>query len=752
MNECIVEVALPVPLPRYFDYRLIFDKQIQPCVGQRIQVPFGHGGGKKKGGARKLIGVITGIKAESDIAENKLKNAIGILDDEPLLSANMIKLLKWAAQYYHYPPGTVFEAALPVWLRKKTELPEKLQNQIWQLTEIGRAQHEDKLFAKLEKRAPKQAELLDLMAHHHAGLKSGELNKLLPKWRNAMGGLEKKEFVESHLSELLVQLPMSDKPPELTGEQNNVIATLDTALAKNAFSPFLLQGVTGSGKTEVYLAAAEHCLKAGKQVLCLIPEIALTPQFIERFEQRLQTPLAILHSGINDRARCLAWLAAQDGSANVILGTRSAIFTPMKDPGLIIIDEEHDTSFKQQDGFRYSARDMALVRAKNESIPIILGSATPSLESLHKAKSGLYQHMQLTERPGKRPMPRVQLIDLKHEPGQQGLSYPLIASMEKVLAKDEQVLIFLNRRGFSPVLLCPGCMWSGYCSRCEVNMTYHQGKNRLRCHHCNKDQVAPKHCPTCKKDLKPVGQGTERIEEFLRTRFPDFPVIRIDRDTTRSKEHMHDQLASVHAGGAKILVGTQMLTKGHDFPDVTLVGVLDADSGLFSSDFRSSERLAQQIVQVSGRAGRADKPGLVLVQTLFPEHPLLNKLTQHAYSEVADDILVQREQADWPPFSHLALLRVESQVIQEPMAFLKQLKNSLEKNMPEEILKQVNLLGPAFAPMAKRAGFFRAQLLFQSGSRVSLHQLLHAAQQIIAGFKHSRHVRWSLDVDPVELY
>lgn len=752
MSECILEVALPVPLARYFDYRFVSKSSLKPQIGQRVQVPFGQTKRNNKSTPRKLIGIITAVKKESEFDESKLKNAFAILDEEPLLNANLIKLLKWSAQYYHFPPGAVFEAALPVWLRKKTELPERLQEQLWILTELGTQQTVGEAFSKIQKRAPVQAVILEYLSTFLHGVNSNQLNKEFPNWRNSMRSLEKKNWVQSELSDIPLQLPIGDQAPNLTQEQQTAITAIESSVKAESFTPFLLQGVTGSGKTEVYLAAAERCLKAGKQVLCLVPEIALTSQFIQRFEQRLQTPLAVLHSGVNDRARCLAWLSGQDGTAKVILGTRSAIFTPMKNPGLIIIDEEHDSSFKQQDGFRYSARDLAIVRAKNEHIPIVLGSATPALESLHKAATGQYKHLLLKERPGNRPMPLVKLVDLKSDPAPEGLSYPLIANMEKVLKKDEQVLIFLNRRGFAPVLLCPSCMWSAVCSRCDVNLTYHHAKNRLRCHHCNKDQAVPKKCPKCKSEVKPLGQGTERIESFLRMRFPDVPVIRIDRDTTRSKEQMQKQLESVHAGGAKILVGTQMLTKGHDFPDVTLVGVLDADGGLFSSDFRSSERLAQQIIQVAGRAGRAEKPGLVLIQTLFLEHPLLNMLTEHAYTAVAKDILKQREEALWPPFSHLALMRVESQNYEEPMQFLMHIKETLTNDLPAELIEKVSILGPAYAPMAKRAGFYRAQLLFQSETRAALHQVLHHAQQCSSTIKHHRSVRWSLDVDPSELY
>lgn len=750
----ILEVALPVPMHRLFDYwppinnERIHDFQ----VGQRIQVPFGYAG-KKSGqrGARKLIGVITAIKTESELDLKRLKAAHKVLDTQTLLTANFIDFLLWAANYYHFPPGLVFEAALPVWLRKRSDLPAPDQEEIWFLTELGQKQLEPSQFEKLEKRAPLQARILNLLYTHHGkglGVSQHVFAQTIPNWRNSMKRMLKHTWVSADLQNATIHLPLVDNAPELSSEQNNAVKQIRKAITSGSFQPFLLEGITGSGKTEVYLAAAEAALKQHKQVLCLVPEIALTPQFIQRFEQRLQTRLAVLHSGLGDRARCLAWLQSVNGKAKVILGTRSAIFTPMLSPGLIIIDEEHDTSFKQDSGFRYSARDLSLVRAKRANVPVILGSATPSIESLQKAEKGDYQHIRLTHRPNHRPLPIIKIVDLGKEPVNEGISYPLLSAMEKVLEKDEQVLIFLNRRGYAPVLLCTNCMWSAQCNSCDVNFTYHHRKHRLRCHHCNKNKPIPKHCPECKHELKPIGEGTERIESFLQARFPRTPVIRIDRDTIRNKEQMHKHLNAIYAGGAKILIGTQMLTKGHDFPDVTLVGVLNADSGLFSSDFRSTERLSQQMIQVSGRAGRAEKPGLVLIQSNFPEHPLLEQLKTHNYPSISSEILLERQQSQWPPFSHLALLRVEAQDVNLPMQFLEHIVKRLQFVLSDA----VEALGPAPAPMTKRAGFFRAQLLFRSEHRAKLHQVIYETQQLIYSIPEARKLRWSLDIDPSELY
>ena len=750
----ILEVALPVPMHRLFDYLPpesttdVHDYQ----VGQRIQVPFGHPGRKSgQRGARKLIGIITAIKTESELPIKRLKHAHKILDPHALLDANFIDFLLWAANYYHYPQGLVFEAALPVWLRKKIELPSPKHEEVWFLTELGHKQLDKALFEKLEKRAPKQARLLDLLHEYHGkglGLAQHIVAQRIPTWRDSMRRMLKHGWVSAGLQKTTDNLPLSDRAPVLSQEQSHAVSKISEAITAEHFQAFLLEGVTGSGKTEVYLAATEKALEQGKQVLCLVPEIALTPQFIQRFEQRLQTRLAVLHSGLGDRARCLAWLSSAQGEAKVILGTRSAIYTPMLKPGLIIIDEEHDTSFKQDSGFRYSARDLSLVRAKRANVPVILGSATPSIESLQHAQKGQYQHIRLTHRPNHRPLPIIKIVDLRKEPVNEGLSYPLLATMEQVLARDEQVLIFLNRRGYAPVLLCTQCMWSAQCDSCEVNFTYHHRKHRLRCHHCNKNKTVPKHCPECKHELKPIGEGTERIESFLQARFPKIPVIRIDRDTIRNKEQMQKHLNAIYAGGAKILIGTQMLTKGHDFPDVTLVGVLNADSGLFSSDFRSTERLSQQMIQVSGRAGRADKPGLVLIQSNFPEHPLLEQLKTHDYASISTEILNEREQSHWPPFSHLALLRVEAQDVNLPMQFLEHIVKRLQFVLADK----VEALGPAPAPMTKRAGFFRAQLLLRSEHRASLHQVIYETQQLIYSIPESRKVRWSLDIDPSELY
>jgi len=753
-NFFILEVALPVPLYRCFDYLPCKDLSTieEYAVGQRIQVPFGHpGANKQRKGGRKLIGVITAIKTQSHFPIKKLKRAYKRLDQEAILTPKFIQFLTWASDYYHFPIGLVFEAALPVWLRKKEDLPSPKQEEIWYLTPSGFNQLHNEQFNKLEKRAPKQALILSLLNKFHSqgkGLSQHIIAQEIPNWRDSMRRILKHQWASVDLQSLEQSLPIADQAPSLSNEQANAVTQLKAAITANQFQPFLLQGITGSGKTEVYLSAAEQALKENKQVLCLVPEIALTPQFIQRFEQRLQTRLAVMHSGLNDRARSLAWLSSSQGEAQVILGTRSAIFTPMLNPGLIIIDEEHDTSFKQDSGFRYSARDLSLVRAQRSNIPVLLGSATPSIETLQHINTQRYQHLRLTHRPNHRPLPMIKMIDLKKEPINEGISYSLLAAIEQKLQRDEQVLIFLNRRGYAPVLLCTECMWSAKCDSCDVNFTYHHGKQKLRCHHCNKNKPIPKQCPECKHELKPIGEGTERIESFLETRFPKIPVIRVDRDTIKSKDQMQQQLQAIHAGGAKILIGTQMLTKGHDFPNVTLVGVLNADAGLFSSDFRSSERLSQQLIQVSGRAGRAEKPGLVLIQTNFPEHPLLEQLKTHDYDNICRSILTERKESNWPPFSHLVLIRVEAQDNQLPIQFLEHIVKRLQFLLNEDI----ETLGPAPAPMSKRAGFFRAQFLFRSQQRALLHQVIYEAQQLILAIPEARKLRWSIDIDPSELY
>lgn len=517
---------------------------------------------------------------------------------------------------------------------------------------------------------------------------------------------------------------------------------------KDNFNVFLLDGVTGSGKTEIYLQAIAKVVEQQKQVLVLVPEIGLTPQTIERFRRRFTVPVIALHSALTDKQRFNVWLQAQHDQPQIIIGTRSAIFTPFNNLGLIVVDEEHDLSFKQQEGFRYHARDLAIVRARDANIPIVLGSATPSLESLSRVRQEKYLYLQLPERAGSANLPTFSVIDIRNQYLDEGLSPSLIALMQQHLENNNQVMLFLNRRGYAPVFMCHGCGWMAQCKRCEIRMTYHHNPLRLHCHHCDSRKFIPKKCESCGNvDLQVIGLGTERLEEVLQKHFPNYSTVRIDRDTTQRKGSMEKILDDIHAGKHKILIGTQMLAKGHHFPNVTLVGIINADSGFFSSDFRSVERMGQLILQVAGRAGRVDKPGTVVIQTHHPENPLLLNLIHANYSQFAENLLQERKSAELPPYAYLAMFRAEAHNADAAFDFLqkvKELANANKVSLP--------IYGPMPAPMPKRAGRFRAQLLLHAMQRPQLQQFLRELVVGIETISGKSKVRWSLDVDPQEMF
>lgn len=531
---------------------------------------------------------------------------------------------------------------------------------------------------------------------------------------------------------------------ELSEQQQQAI---DKIQAIEGFGTVLLHGITGSGKTEIYLRVIEACLRAGKQALVLVPEISLTPQTVKRFEKRFSVPIAVLHSGLTDKKRLENWHDARVGHSRILIGTRSAIFAPLKNLGVIVVDEEHDASFKQQSGFRYSARDVSIVRARMENVPVILGSATPSIESLHNAWQDRYQYLTLPERAGNAKPPRIKLLDIRREKMLAGLSESLINTIDQHIADNGQALIFLNRRGYSPVLMCHECGFVEQCPHCDIYLTYHQKYQELRCHHCEYTKRFVLICQDCHQaDLAPVGQGTERLEDELVRRYGEQDVVRIDRDTTRKKGSLEALLEQAHAR-AKVLIGTQMLSKGHHFQNLTLVAVVDADNGLFSTDFRAQERLAQLLVQVSGRAGREDKVGEVIIQTHQPEHPMWPSLLQSGYTAFIKTLLIDREQAALPPYSYLALFRAEDRYEDKPKRFLSELKQRIREFSNNE----VRVLGPVDAAMPKRAGRFRAQLLLQSEDRLALQRLLRRSLADDWLKAQKRKIRWSLDVDPVEL-
>ncbi len=535
---------------------------------------------------------------------------------------------------------------------------------------------------------------------------------------------------------------VGETPLSLNEEQQQALQSI--LLTQNQFNVYLLDGVTGSGKTEVYLQAIAAVLAAGKQALVLVPEISLTPQTIARFRARFAVPVAALHSSLSDGERMAVWLAARSGEASIVIGTRSAIFTPFLDLGLIIVDEEHDLSFKQQDRFRYHARDMAVLRGRINNIPVVLGSATPSLESLLNAKRERYHSLHLSARAGGASMPQFKILDVRKEKLQEGLSKALIQSMHDELTAGNQVMLFLNRRGFAPVLFCSECGWMAGCKRCDARMVCHRSPRELRCHHCDSRMPMPVKCESCQSTaVEQVGLGTQRVEEILQAEFANIPVIRVDRDTVNTKDALHELLAQINTQQPAILLGTQMLAKGHHFPQVTLVGVIDADHGLFSPDYRAAEQMGQLLMQVAGRAGRAEKTGTVMIQTRCPDHPHLQTLIHQGYAAFAQSLMTEREQFLLPPYTYSAVLRAEAYAEKTASQFLEKIKAMSAAN-------QVSVLGPAPAGLARKKGLHCQHLLFKAGKRHLLQNFLAGLLQKLESLPGKQTVKWVLDVDPVE--
>ncbi|HVN41500.1 MAG TPA: primosomal protein N' [Steroidobacteraceae bacterium] len=733
----VLVIAVDAPLRRLFDYRPPPDVEaarLRP--GVRLWVPFGR---------RRAVGVLVGLREQSDLPVAKLKAALALIDEEPVLDAALLELLRWSAEYYRHPPGEVIAAALPGPLRSGAAAAQT--EETWALSAAARA-------GELEPIAARARRLREVLAALEGRAQAGaaEFAPLSPRWREHVRELERRGWLTRQRQDLMAAAfsggagARRGVAPQPTAEQHDALGAIEAA--RGRFASFLLHGVTGSGKTEVYLRAIEAAVARGEQALVLVPEIALTPQLVERFAARFAAPLAVLHSSLAEGERLAAWRAARSGAAPVVIGTRSAIFAPLARPGLIIVDEEHDPSYKQQEGFRYSARDLALVRAQRLGIPVVLGSATPSLESLERARAGRSTLLVLPNRTaGARP-PELHLIDLRRHGETQGIATPTLLTMQRHLAGGGQVLLYLNRRGYAPTLFCPACGWIAPCPRCDARLTVHRREHALHCHHCGTEQPVPEFCPDCGEAVKPVGQGTERVEETLAQHFPGVALERIDRDAVRRRGSLEEALGRIQRGEVRILVGTQMLTKGHHFPEVSLVVVLNADQGLFSTDFRSAERLAQTIVQVAGRAGRAERAGEVLIQTEYPEHPLLAQLVAGGYDAFAEAALEERREARWPPFARVAVLRAEAAERTRPLAFLDAAR-ALAESLAEP---GVEVLGPAAAPMERRAGHFRAQLLVHASGHAPLQRLLARWIPAIEADPEARRVRWSIDVDPLELF
>jgi primosomal protein N' (replication factor Y) (superfamily II helicase) len=730
----VFRVALDTPLRRLFDYLAPVSSGSAgaPAPGARVRVPFGR---------QRLVGVVMAVAGTSQVPAERLKPILQVLDEQPVLDGAALELLGWAAQYYHHPLGAVLAGALPKALRLGA--PATASEERWLVTETGATA----LTAGEPRRAPRQRALLERLVADGGATTAG-LNERSGSWREAARGLLARGWIAR--TEVAVASPAAAASVRLAGpalrtEQSTAVDAIGASLAH--FGAFVLHGITGSGKTEVYLRLIERVLASGRGALVLVPEIGLTPQLLARLRARFDAPMAVLHSALTDAERLDAWRDAFSGRARIVLGTRSAVFAPLPDLGLIVVDEEHDASFKQHEGgFRYSARDLAVVRARMQGLPVVLGSATPALETLHNVSTGRYTLLRLKERAAHSQPPLLKLVDLRSSAMQSGLATAAVLAIERHLAEAGQVLVFLNRRGYAPTLLCTACGWIAPCRECDARLTVHLAAARLRCHHCGADSPLPPRCPQCGFMVKAVGQGTERIEQALHTLFPGVSIARLDRDAVRRRGDMEDVMRRMVSGEARILVGTQMVTKGHDFPNVTLVVVLNADQGLFSTDFRAAERLAQTIVQVAGRAGRASRAGEVIIQTEFPDHPLLTNLLAEGYEGFARAALEERAQAAWPPFSRLAALRDSARSADAALAFLAEARKLARSP------RGVRLLGPVPAAMAKRAGRYHAQLLVESAERAGLHGFLDEWLPRVEALNSARAVRWSLDVDPIELF
>ncbi|STX37007.1 primosomal protein N' [Legionella feeleii] len=725
MAATIYRVCIPHTSRDYFDY---LATDFSPCIGARVWVPFRQ---------KTRLGVVVG-QGSSAKTYDSIKSISAVIDEQPLLNETMLTLCQWVANYYQAPLSEVIPLALP----KKYRLGQNSQLPLADYYQLALAAEE--AHTLIANRAHKQHALIDFLNNQTIPLSK----KLLVQEGFNSTQIDALLAVKAITLVQKINLPCSgqettDKPLALNNEQAIAVQAITQQL--HAYHCFLLHGVTGSGKTEVYLQTIAKVLAENRQVLVLVPEIGLTPQLLARFQARFKEPMAVLHSNLNESERQFAWQLAKDNLVKLVIGTRTAIFTPMPALGLIIVDEEHDSSLKQMEGVRYSARDTGLMRAHLANIPIILGSATPSLESMHNCTQKKYSLLRLNHKALDSSPLHYQLIDIRNKPLQHGLAANTLNTIAEHLKQGNQVLVFINRRGFSPVLLCHQCGWMADCSACDSHLTLHRQSGRLICHHCGATKAIPHHCLHCHgKELLPIGAGTQRIHEYLAEQFPQTKLLRIDRDEIQKKDALNKHLTSIHNGEAQLIVGTQMLAKGHHFPRLTLVVVLDADAGFYNQDFRAIERLGQLLVQVAGRAGRAQYAGQVIIQTHIPQHPLLNRLIQEGYESFATALLAERREAELPPYHFLAVIRAQDKQTSKVLEFLHAIKAQL-------FHQKLKILGPAPAPLARKAEQHRMQLLIKSPSRTLLQATLTALREWLTINKLSNNIRWNVDIDPMDL-
>lgn len=749
----IANVAVDTPADDLFDYVAAPDT----VPGTLVLVPFGR---------RQVAGVAVAVSEHSDVPADRIKPIAARLEWLPPLLPSWIGLARFAAAYYHRRLGEVMLPALPPALREPdgwTRLRARARTQAFRLRGDARAallaavpvraRSAHALALALVDMSEATSEAAQWMTQGEAKALCGTAAAKLTEWHEA-GWLEVEEIDRPLLPPRPGVAP--SQAPVLHDEQRLAVDAIEEA---HGFSPFLLHGVTGSGKTEVYLHAIAGVLARdpAAQVLMLVPEINLTPQLQARIAARFpQSPLAVLHSALADQERTLQWLAAHRGEARIVLGTRMAVMASLPRLAMILVDEEHDTSYKQQEGLRYSARDLAVWRAKQLAIPVVLGSATPSMESWWRAEQGVYRKLVLRIRAqADAALPTVRLIDLNYErqrqqPLYEGLSVPLLAAVQSRLERGEQSLLFLNRRGYAPVVACDSCGWLSGCSRCSAYLVLHRPERRLRCHHCGFEARVPHHCPDCGNvDIAPLGRGTQRIEEALASRFPEARIARIDADSTRRKGTAQAMFDEVHAGEVDILVGTQMIAKGHDFQRVTLVGIVHPDGSMFSHDFRAAEHLFASLMQVAGRAGRAGLPGEVLIQTGYPDASALQSLVRHDYDGFAASQLRERRQAGLPPFAFQVLLTAEHNELARAMTFLEAAREQATRS---PLGTEVQIHDPVPMSMVRLAGKERAQMLLESASRTALQRFV---SQWVALFPDAlalaKGVRWQLEIDPLRI-
>ncbi|BDX08657.1 primosomal protein N' [Planctobacterium marinum] len=735
MTNKIAEIALAIPKRQAFDYQIPDEMVGKLLPGMRVKVPYGHG---------EKIGIVVNTKAQSQWPVEKLKPILSSLDEAPLFSKTMLELLCWATAYYCHPIGDVLLTAIPAKLRKG-EPDSRPTERLWRVADGICLDSLEKL-----RKAPKQQALLQLLMD--GPVSETELLRQFNK--PVLRALHKQDLLicEESISKAdhswTKSLKVASRPFAST-EQALAISAINST---QGFQPFLIEGVTGSGKTEVYLQTIENQLQQQRQVIVLVPEISLTPQTLSRFEERFAIDIGVWHSGLSDNERLAVWQKARDGEVGIIIGTRSAVFLPLKWPGMIVVDEEHDSSFKQQDGFRYHARDLAIMRAKQLDIPLVLGSATPSLETLNNALTSRYRHLHLREKVVKGSKVNQQLLDIREQHLDAGLSPYLIERINLHLRQQQQVMIFINRRGYSPALMCSDCGYVDSCKHCDKPYTWHKSTQQLHCHHCGSVKKRQPGCQSCgSNNVNASGVGTEQLEEALSRLFPNYQVARVDSDSMSGKRSLNETLEAINQRKYQILVGTQILAKGHHFAHLSMVAILDVDAALYSADFRATEQLAQLITQVAGRTGRAGSEGEMWLQSCHPDNGLLLDLLHNGYGHFARTTLKERQAAQLPPFEFQILLKSESISLSDSQQFLLHVAKMfhMEQSLNEPALK---VIGPFPSLMEKRQGRFRMQLLLSHLQRLPLHRALNKHLSALESLATKHKVRWSIDVDPTDFY